>query len=220
MTLSLSDLLRRLDALETPRRRGRDGPGDRNSAIPLAGVRALAKACGPDHALALALWNTGETAPRLLATLLARPGQCTADDLDAMVRQIEDAKLLDWFVVHLARRSRHGKMLGPIWRDAEALVGRAGWLLAVDRILKDDPALDAAGLLDRIEQEMGTAHPDKQWVMNRCLAEIGIHRPALRSRAIAIGETLGVLIDYPVSPGCTSPYAPVWIAEMVRRRKG
>ncbi|TDP30592.1 hypothetical protein DFR75_11156 [Nocardia ignorata] len=26
------------------------------------------------------------------------------------------------------------------------------------------------------------------------------------------------LADYPTSPGCTSPFAPTWIAEMVRRQ--
>ncbi|MGW4180105.1 DNA alkylation repair protein, partial [Streptomyces rubiginosohelvolus] len=38
------------------------------------------------------------------------------------------------------------------------------------------------------------------------------------ARAVGIGERLGVLKDYPTSPGCTSPYAPEWIAEMVRRQ--
>ncbi|NLT26625.1 MAG: DNA alkylation repair protein, partial [Microbacteriaceae bacterium] len=34
----------------------------------------------------------------------------------------------------------------------------------------------------------------------------------------AIGERLRVFEDYPTSPNCTSPYAPVWIAEIVERR--
>jgi 3-methyladenine DNA glycosylase AlkD len=54
--------------------------------------------------------------------------------------------------------------------------------------------------------------------MNHCLAEIGIHYQEHRKRAITIGKRLAVLVDYPVSPGCTSPYAQIWIAEMVRRR--
>ena len=53
--------------------------------------------------------------------------------------------------------------------------------------------------------------------MNTCLANIGIHAPKLRKRAIKIGETLGIYRDYPVSKGCTSPFAPIWINEMVRR---
>jgi hypothetical protein len=27
----------------------------------------------------------------------------------------------------------------------------------------------------------------------------------------AIGEKLGIYRDYPCSPGCTSPFAPIWI---------
>jgi 3-methyladenine DNA glycosylase AlkD len=50
------------------------------------------------------------------------------------------------------------------------------------------------------------------------LAEIGIHFPKLRKRAIAIGETLGIYRDYPVSKGCTSPFAPIWIEAMVKRQ--
>lgn len=66
---------------------------------------------------------------------------------------------------------------------------------------------------------MQQAPVQKQWAMNHCLAEIGIRQPQLRARAIKIGERLAVLIDYPAAPGCTPPYAPLWIAEMVRRRE-
>lgn len=39
-----------------------------------------------------------------------------------------------------------------------------------------------------------------------------------RDRAVSIGERLEVLKDNPTPPGCTSPYAPSWITEMVRRQ--
>lgn len=54
--------------------------------------------------------------------------------------------------------------------------------------------------------------------MNTCLAHIGIEHAEHRARAIGIGERLRVLEDYPTPPNCTSPFAPVWITEMVRRR--
>lgn len=44
------------------------------------------------------------------------------------------------------------------------------------------------------------------------------HHPVLRERALAIGEALGVYRDDPVSRGCTSPFAPIWIGEMVGRQ--
>ncbi|SIH12425.1 Uncharacterised protein [Mycobacteroides abscessus subsp. abscessus] len=54
--------------------------------------------------------------------------------------------------------------------------------------------------------------------MNATLAAIGIENPDLRDRALEIGERLGVLRDYPTPPNCTSPFAPIWITEIVRRR--
>jgi 3-methyladenine DNA glycosylase AlkD len=94
-----------------------------------------------------------------------------------------------------------------------------GWSLTTDRVVKRAEGLDLKALLDQIEKEMKRAPAHKQWAMNHCLAEIGIHHRQHRKRAIAIGERLAVLIDYPASPGCTPPYAPMWIAEMVRRHE-
>jgi 3-methyladenine DNA glycosylase AlkD len=43
--------------------------------------------------------------------------------------------------------------------------------------------------------------------------------PQLRRRAIAIGNKLEVLKDYPAPKGCTSPFAPIWIAYILEHRK-
>src|SRR5258705_38868 len=94
----------------------------------------------------------------------------------------------------------------------------AGWQLPAGRAAKSPEGLNLVGLLDRIEKEMAAAAPETQWTMNMCLAEIGIHFPKHRKRALAIGEKLGIYRDYPCSKGCTSPYAPIWINEMVRRQ--
>ena len=37
--------------------------------------------------------------------------------------------------------------------------------------------------------------------------------------AIDIGERLRALVDYPTPPDCTSPFAPIWITEIVRRQQ-
>ena len=96
----------------------------------------------------------------------------------------------------------------------------AGWALTADDVAKHPELLDLPALLDTIEAEMKTAPDRLQWEMNTCLAVIGIHHPALRARAIDIGERLEVLKDYPTPPNCTSPFAPIWIGEIVRRSGG
>lgn len=218
--MTLADVMRELAALSNERIREVNARSGDAHGVNLTQLRALAKQLKSDHALAGELWRTEDPDARLLATLVFKPKALSADELDAMVRAIDYPKLLDWFIVNVVKASRHAEALRVRWKDsAEALVGRAGWSLTTDRVVKSPDGLDLPALLDQIEAEMKTAPAPKQWSMNHCLAEIGIHNPRLRARAVKIGERLEVLKDYPASPGCTPPFAPLWIAEMVRRQE-
>lgn len=103
--------------------------------------------------------------------------------------------------------------------DADAIVASARWALTSERVVKRPEGIDEPALLDQIEREIRDAPERLQWAMNQTLAEIGIANPELRDRAIDIGERLEVLKDYPTPPNCTSPFAPIWIAEIVRRNE-
>lgn len=103
--------------------------------------------------------------------------------------------------------------------DPDPVVASAGWALTGHVLRKGEEELDVPALLDVIEAQMAAAPERLQWAMNETLATIGIEVPELRERALAIGERLGVLRDHPTPAGCTSPFAPAWIAEMVRRRE-
>jgi 3-methyladenine DNA glycosylase AlkD len=214
---TIKDVMRELAALEDPTMREANKRRGDDHGVNLTHLRALAKRLKTQHDLALELWATGDTAGRLLATLVCRPKAFSAAELDAMIRDIRSPKLLDWFIVNVVKPSPHAEELRQRWKAGDDLVGRAGWSLTTERVVKKAAGLDLDALLDQIEKEMKQAPAQKQWAMNHCLAEIGIRHAEHRARAIRIGEQLAVLIDYPASPGCTPPYAPVWIAEMVRR---
>jgi 3-methyladenine DNA glycosylase AlkD len=217
---TLKAVVRELAALENPKMREANRRAGDDHGVNLTHVRELAKRLNTQHELALQLWATGDTAARLLATLVCRPKALSPAELDAMIRDIRAPKLLDWFIVNVVKPGRHAEELRIRWKDDDGLVGRAGWSLTTERVVKSAEGLDLDALLAQIEMEMKQAPAHKQWAMNHCLAEIGIHHKEHRARAIKIGERLAVLIDYPASPGCTPPYAPMWIAEMVRRREG
>ena len=136
-----------------------------------------------------------------------------------MVRSAGFSQVADWLMSNVVKKRPDKESLRQRWMaDDDPWAARAGWSLTSERIGKDPEGLDLPALLNRIESEMGSAAPEAQWTMNFCLAGIGIHVPKYRKRAIAIGEALGVYRDYPVSKGCTSPFAPTWINEMVRRQ--
>ncbi|MFF3257062.1 DNA alkylation repair protein [Actinacidiphila glaucinigra] len=182
-------------------------------------LRAIAKRLRTQQELAVRLWETDDTAARLLAILVCRPKAFGRDELDAMLREARAPKVHDWLVNYVVKKNPHAEELRVAWlADSDPVVASAGWALTTERVAKRPDGLDLAGLLDVVEAEMKDAPPRLQWAMNHCLARIGIEHAGLRARAVGIGERLEVLKDYPTSAGCTSPFAPVWIAEMVRRQ--
>lgn len=189
-------------------------------AVNLTKLRVVAKRLGMDTALARELWATDVTEARLLTTLIGRPKEFERDELDAMLRSSRTPKVHDWLVNYVVKKSRHAEDLRTAWlEDADPVAASAGWALTSERVAKKPEGLDLEALLDTIEAELKDAPERLQWGMNMTLAYIGIHAPALRDRAVAIGERLEVLKDYPTPPNCTSPFAPTWIAEMVRRQE-
>jgi 3-methyladenine DNA glycosylase AlkD len=220
--MTLKDALAQLKSLGNEKMRARykkSGAGDNQFGVPLGDVRKLAEKIKSDHQLALALWDTGNIDARLLAILVLKPRELSRDEMDRMVRSADLAQLADWLNSYVVKNHPDNESLRQFWmEDDDPWAARAGWSLTSGRIARSPDGLDLPGLLDRLESEMGKALPEVQWTMNSALAAIGIHFPKHRKRAIAIGEKLGIYRDYPVSKGCTSPFAPIWINEMVRRQ--
>ncbi|MCO4696460.1 DNA alkylation repair protein [Streptomyces sp. RO-S4] len=219
-TTELTGVMAELTALDDPRIRAVNEKHGDDHGVNLGKLRALAKRLKTQQELARELWATGDTAARLLALLVCRPKAFDRDELDAMLREARTPKVQDWLVGHVVKKNPHAEELRVSWfADPDPVVASAGWALTTERVAKKPEGLDLAGLLDAVEAGMKDAPDRLQWAMNHCLAQIGIEHPGHRARAIAIGERLEVLKDYPTSPGCTSPFAPVWIEEMVRRRQ-
>jgi 3-methyladenine DNA glycosylase AlkD len=215
----VAELIAELDALEDPRMREVNERHGDDHGVNLSKLRLVAKRLKTQHELATELWATDDTAARLLALLVCRPRSYSAEQLDSMLREARAPKVHDWLVNYVVKKNPHAEELRQKWfSDADAVVASAGWALTSDLVSKNPDALDLPGLLDIIEAEMKDAPDRLQWAMNTCLAMIGINHPQHRARALAIGERLEVLKDYPTPPNCTSPYAPSWIAEMVRRQ--
>jgi 3-methyladenine DNA glycosylase AlkD len=218
-TPELGEVLVELAGLADPRIREVNARHGDDHGVNLGQLRVLAKRLKAQPDLARELWATGDSAARLLSLLICRPTVFERDELDRMLREARTPKVHDWLVSSVVRKSPHVEDLRRArLADADPVVASAGWALTTDRVATLPDGLDLTALLDVIEAEMADAPDRLQWAMNSCLAQIGIEHPGHRARAIAIGERLRVLEDYPTPPGCTSPFAPVWIAEIVSRR--
>jgi 3-methyladenine DNA glycosylase AlkD len=198
----------------------RNGAPENQFGVKLGDVRAIAKTIKVDHDLGLQLWQTGNLEAMFLATLIVKPKEISTEELERMVASVTYSWLADWLMTHVVKQHPGKESLRQRWMTSDhPWLARAGWSLTAERIAKNPDGLDLGALLNRIEREMGDAPATAQWTMNFSLAEIGIRFAEHRQRALDIGERLGLYRDYPVSKGCTSPFAPIWIDHMVRRQE-
>ncbi|MFE6996079.1 DNA alkylation repair protein [Microbacterium sp. NPDC057659] len=218
---TVDSVLAELADLEDPKMRAVNERHGDHHGVNLTKLRGVAKAAGTSPLLSRELWATGDTAARLVSLLIVKPKEFSADDLDRMMREADGPKVSDWLVNYIVKKSPLAEEMRQRWfDDADPDVAASAWSLTTTRVMKSPDGLDLDALLDQIEREMKNAPERLQWAMNETLANIGIYDPSRRERAVRIGENLQVLADYPTPPNCTSPFAPSWIAEIVRRREG
>lgn len=93
--MNLKEAMAELEAMGDEGRRkhnaktGPDGipgaPPEKQFGCKTGDIRALAKRIKADHDLAMQLWKTGNLDAQLLAILLMKPKQISAEDIDRMV---------------------------------------------------------------------------------------------------------------------------------------
>ncbi len=219
---TVEDILATLESLgsESVRKHSRkNGAGDNQFGVKMGDIRKVAAGIKNNHELGLALWQTQNIDAQLVAILVIKPKMLSTQVLEDMVRAIPYSQVADWLNAYVVKKHPEKETLRLAWLQSDDLwLARSGWSLTSERIGKDPEGLDLSALLDRIDQEMPTAPKEVQWTMNFCLAGIGINFAEYRDRAMQIGESLGVFRDFPTSKGCTSPFAPIWITEMVKRQ--
>lgn len=223
LAMTVKEILKQLESLGDDARRKHNikaGAPENQFGVKLGDLRVIAKKIKSDHDLALQLWEAGNVEAQLLATLIVKPKQLSAADIDRMTCSTTCAQVADWLDAYVVAEYPEKDALREKWmKEKDRWAARAGWNLTASRVNKGAAdGLDLDALLDRIEKELPKAKPEVQWTMNNTLAAIGIKHAKLRPRAVAIGEKIGLYRDWPVSKGCTPPYVPVWVEAMVKRK--
>jgi len=219
--MTLKETLAKLESLGSEKMRlqhKKAGASDHQYGVKMGDIRKVAQSIKSDHELALELWDTGIIDAQFLAILIMKPKKVSKDDIKELIRSVQFVNVVDWLYSYIIKAHPDKEALRLEWmKSKDPVAARLGWSLTSGRVAREPEGLDIEALLDRIEKEMPKAAPQVQWTMNSTLAQIGICMPGYRERALSIGEKLGIYRDYPVSKGCTSPFAPIWINEMVRR---
>ena len=145
---TLDDVLDKLNALANPEQldgMSRYGMSVGNRlGIKIPELRRLAKQTGPDHTLALGLWETGIAEARILASMVDEPSEVTAAQMDAWVQDFNSWDVCDQVCMNLFDKTPLAWEKVREWaRRDEEYVKRAGYALIAclawhDKTAEDD----------------------------------------------------------------------------------
>jgi 3-methyladenine DNA glycosylase AlkD len=161
--------------------------------VPVGTVQQLARRLGHDHALALALWETGWYEARLLAVYVDDPSRVTVAQMDRWMRGFDNWGLCDTACFALFDRTSHAwRKVAPWCRRRGEFGRRAGFALLASLALHDRTTPDEA-FRRTLPLIAAAASDDRNFVMKGvswALRSIGRRTPALARAATALALQL------------------------------
>lgn len=162
--------------------------------VRMADMKAIAKAAGRDHDLALALWADGLYEARTVACLVDDPTRVTADQMDAWSGDFDSWAIVDSVCFNLFDRT--GSLAWAAvdrWAgDDREMVKRAAfsllWGLARHDRTADDEAFRHG--LAVVEERAGDGRPLVDKAIDMALRAVGKSRPGVADQAVAVARRL------------------------------
>ena len=161
--------------------------------VPMAKIQSIAKRLGTDHALALALWETGWYEARLLCAFVADPQLLTAAQMERWTKDFDNWGVCDTLCFKLFDQTPHAWAMVNKWSTRrDEYQKRAAFALMASLALHDKSAPDAPfikglALIDK------AASDERNFVwkgVNWALRGIGKRNPVLKKASITLAAKL------------------------------
>jgi 3-methyladenine DNA glycosylase AlkD len=166
---------------------------ERAFGVPMATLLSLSKRLGKDHALSLALWESGWYEARLLAALVGDPERVTRRQMNAWAAGFENWADCDTVCFKLFDRTPFAWEKARQWSASpRELVKRGGFVLMACLALHDKTAPDKSFLAWLPIIEKG-AHDERNFVkkgVSWALRAIGRRNLALNGAALEVAKRL------------------------------
>ena len=166
---------------------------DRALGVPVPAIRALARAVGRDHDLALALWSSEIHEARILASMVDEPARVTQRQMDAWARDFASWDVCDQVCSNLFVRTPHAVRKATAWSvSRQEFVKRAAFslmaALAVHDVEAGDDEFEA--MLPLIRRAATDERNFVKKAVNWSLRQIGKRNARLNARAIATAQEI------------------------------
>lgn len=223
--MNVRQVLAKLKALGTAQNRkiyARHGISGVAYGVSYANLGSLKKQLKIDHALATALWQSGNHDAQVLATMVADPKQTTARQLEGWAKDL-DNHVLCGALSDLAAQSPAAHSLAKKWvaRKGEWHAS-AGWSLFAQLALDGECDIDDGEWEAHLQTIEATIHQSKNRVrysMNNALIAIGLRSAVLQQQAIVAARRIGVVEVDHGETSCKTPDAVAYIEKSAKRKQ-
>jgi 3-methyladenine DNA glycosylase AlkD len=221
--MTIGEVLRTLESLGTAQNRkvyARHGAAPPCFGVSFANLGKLQKQIKRDHALASALWRTGNFDACNLALLIADPEAMTSRELDQWSAQINNHCLAEMFARHIVARNPLRKKKPEEWTAAKnEYLAEAAYMALSIYAMEDRDEEDAyfEDWLGKIENRIHKAPNRARHGMNALLIAIGIRNKRLQKLALAAAARIGKVVVDHGDTSCKTPDAAAYIRKAAAR---
>lgn len=186
--------------------------------VSYADLGKLRRSIGTDHALARALWETGNHDARVLATFVADPEQLDRKLLDDWSKDLRNYVVTD-AVATMVAPSPSAPATARRWiKSRDEWVSTAGWNLVARLAEEAFEVEELKELLATIEAGIASAPNRTRYAMNGALISIGLRSGLTAAAKAAAGRIGPVEVDHGET-GCKTPEAASYIDKTLAHRK-
>lgn len=190
--------------------------------VKIEDLKKIQKRIKKDHALALALYDTGVSDAMYLAALIADPQKLTKADLRKWAKNATWYMLSEYTVAWAASESKHARELALEWIDSpKEGIASSGWSTYASYVaITPDDRLDLdeiSKLLDRVMKEIKGAPNRVRYTMNGFVIAVGGAVVPLTAKAKEIAKSIGQVEVDMGGTACKVPSALEYIGKIEDR---
>jgi len=167
--------------------------GDKRLGLSMPAMRKIAKTLGHEHALALALWETGIPDARIVAGMVAEPAQLTSRQMDAWAKDFASWDVCDQICGSAFLASPLAWRKVSVWaKRQDEFVRRAAFALLAT-LAVHDKAADDFRFINALPLIEAAAADERNFVkkaVNWALRNIGKRNALLNAEALACARRI------------------------------
>ena len=211
--------LKKLGSESTKKTLMKHGAKEPFYGVKVADLKVLQKKIKTDHALALELYDSGNSDAMYLAGMIADPAAFTKAQLRKWVKGAYWSMLSAYAVPWVAAESKFGRELALDWIDSDSeMIANAGWHTYSSLVsIKPDADLDLPEiekLLKRVQKEIGSDPNRVRYAMNNFVIFVGSFVAPLTAKAKATAKAIGTVEVDMGDTSCQVPDASAYLAKV------